>query len=69
MLFKHMLKNITCPMKRKDEDMYEKAWDEEAGAMRFEDTDMDTGQSTAGNWILTGWWFGCHFLFSHILGV
>jgi hypothetical protein len=42
MLFKHMLKNIACSMNRKDEDMYDKDWDEEAGAMRFED-DMDTG--------------------------
>ena len=29
-------------MNRKDEDMYDKDWDEEAGAMRFDD-DMDTG--------------------------
>lgn len=39
-------------MNCKDEDVYDKDWDDEAsGAMRFED-DMDTGQSTALNWIL-----------------
>lgn len=43
MLFKHMLlQTSACSMNRKDEDMYDKDWDEEAGAMRFED-DMDTG--------------------------